>query len=78
MDLWFPMRVIARLDIEREITGGYGGPRQGYVPSPIPEDITRLVFGIDDNGGHLQRLSVNETLVRLVRRQPEGGVGPRR
>lgn len=49
----------------------------GYVPSRIPEDITRLVFGIDDNGGHLQRLSVNETLVRLVLRQPEGGVWPR-
>jgi hypothetical protein len=35
MDLWFPTRVIVRLDIEREITGGYGGT--GYVPSTIPE-----------------------------------------
>ena len=50
----------------------------GYVPSTIPEDTTRLVFGIDDNGAHLQRLSVDETLVRLVLRQPEGGVWPRR
>ena len=40
----------------------------GEISASIPDQITRIAVGLDNNGGEFQRLSVDETLVRLIRR----------
>jgi len=43
--------------------------RQPILDGSIPEEVERLIIDLGDNGGRRQNLSVDEILVRLVRRR---------